>query len=209
MHTVFRIGEIKQTEDNDRVWEVELKLANDNDPQLHVLTERIRWETKGSIGWDRLGLLLIRLQQFDKATEVYQLLLHAASNESYQAFSYNQLGIIKTHEGDYGEAISFHEKSLQINQKLLPQDHPILTTINNNIGSIYITIGEYQKALLFFEKAKHIWEEILRPNHPDLAISYNNIASPYDKIGKYSEALPFYEKVMDIWQKTLPPNHPD
>ena len=40
MHSVFRIGEIKQIDNNNRLWQVDLTLTSDNDPQLHALTER-------------------------------------------------------------------------------------------------------------------------------------------------------------------------
>ncbi|CAF3469752.1 unnamed protein product, partial [Rotaria sp. Silwood2] len=33
MHTVFRVGEIKQSASNSRLWEVQLTLTDDNDPQ--------------------------------------------------------------------------------------------------------------------------------------------------------------------------------
>ena len=47
MHTVFRIGEIKQIDENKSLYQVELTLTSDNDPQLRILTEHIREETRG------------------------------------------------------------------------------------------------------------------------------------------------------------------
>src|SRR3984957_7590137 len=73
MHTVFRIGQIKSIE--DRLWRVELALTSDDDPELKRLTEHMREETSGSTGWHRLGHLLVRMGNFDKAEEVYQILL--------------------------------------------------------------------------------------------------------------------------------------
>ncbi|CAF4300628.1 unnamed protein product, partial [Rotaria magnacalcarata] len=34
MHTVFRVVEMKQTAKNNRLWEVQLAITDDNDPQL-------------------------------------------------------------------------------------------------------------------------------------------------------------------------------
>jgi hypothetical protein len=34
MHSVFRIGQVKQIEKNDRLWQVDLTLTGENDPQL-------------------------------------------------------------------------------------------------------------------------------------------------------------------------------
>jgi hypothetical protein len=50
---------------------VHLTLTSDNDPQLHALTEHMREETLSSYeGWDRLGWLLLKLGQFNKAQQV-------------------------------------------------------------------------------------------------------------------------------------------
>ena len=38
MHSVFRIGEKKEINGNNRLWQVNLTLTSDSDPQLHVLT---------------------------------------------------------------------------------------------------------------------------------------------------------------------------
>ncbi|CAF1462429.1 unnamed protein product, partial [Rotaria sp. Silwood1] len=54
MHTVFRIGEIRQIDQNRPVYEVDLKLTSDDDKQLQELTDRIRVEVSGSTGWERL-----------------------------------------------------------------------------------------------------------------------------------------------------------
>ena len=46
MHTVFRIDDIQQTKENKQIYEVQLTLTDDNDPQLTRLTQRMRKEIK-------------------------------------------------------------------------------------------------------------------------------------------------------------------
>ncbi|CAF5052161.1 unnamed protein product, partial [Rotaria sp. Silwood1] len=58
MHTVFRIGEVRKIDPKNPLYEVDLKLTADDDQQLHQLTNRIRQETCGRTGWDRMGQLL-------------------------------------------------------------------------------------------------------------------------------------------------------
>jgi tetratricopeptide (TPR) repeat protein len=208
MHTVFRIGEINRTDKNNPLYQVELKLTADDDEQLRTLTERMREETPGATGWQRLGRLLIKLNQFDKADELYKVLLEQTSDKSEKAHYYNNLGCVKDDQGDYKKAIEYYEQGLEIEQKTLPPNHPSLATSYNNIGLVYNNMGEYSKALSFYEKALEIRQKTLPPNHPSLATSYNNIGSVYDNMGEYSKALSFYEKSLEIEQKTLPPNHP-
>jgi tetratricopeptide (TPR) repeat protein len=210
MHSIFRIGQMKQIDGNNRLWQVDLKLTGDHDPQLHALTEHIRKETNPDAeGWYRLGEILIKLGQFDKAQEVWEAMLAQTTDDREEALIYHQLGWIKDDQGEYAEATRFYEKSIEIDEKTLPPNHPDLAASYSNIGGVYIKMGEYSKALSFHEKALEIYEKILPPNHPDLATSYNNIGLVYEKMGEYSKALSFYEKALEIREKTLPPNHPD
>ena len=51
MHSVFRIGQMKQIEKNVRLWQVDLTLTANNDPQLHDVTETMRKEIQELTGW--------------------------------------------------------------------------------------------------------------------------------------------------------------
>ncbi|CAF0778755.1 unnamed protein product [Adineta steineri] len=209
MHTVFRVGAIKQIDSNNQLYQVELQLTSDDDQQLRLLTGRIREETGGNTGWKRLGALLVKIGQFNKADELYNVLLKKTSDEDDRAFYYNQLGYVKDAQGDYKKAIWYYEQGLEIQQKTLPSNHFDLATSYNNIGFVYNKIGEYSKAISFHEKALGIREKTLSSNHPHLAISYNNIGLVYCYMRKHSKALSFFEKALEIFERTLPLNHPD
>ncbi|CAF1668410.1 unnamed protein product, partial [Adineta ricciae] len=209
MHSVFRVGTIRQTGDKNKLYhEVQLQLTADDDPQLRVLTNRIESEVQGSTGWHRLGKLLLQIGQLDKAEELYTVLLEQASDNNDRALYYHQLGCLKDGQGDYKMAIKYYEKALEINEKTLPSNHPHLAASYSNIGGVYKNMGEYSKALSFYEKALEINEKTLPSNHPNLATSYNNIGTVYKNMGEYSKALSFYEKALEIREKTLPSNHP-
>ncbi|CAF1997137.1 unnamed protein product [Rotaria magnacalcarata] len=208
MHTVFRIVEITQTPSNSRLWEVQLTITDESDPQLAGLTNRIKEEIDGR-GWYRMGKLMLKVGHFDQAEELYNELLKGASDDSDRAFIYHQLGWLKVDQGKYPEAIKFYEKALEIDRKTLPEDDASLASTYNNIALAYDNMGEYLKALEFYEKANKIYELSLPPNHPDLATSYNNIGLVYDNMGEYSKALEYYEKDLEITKKALPPTHPD
>ncbi|CAF2146547.1 unnamed protein product [Rotaria magnacalcarata] len=146
MHTVFRVGEIKQTAENSRLWEVQLTITDDNDPQLSTLTNRIKEEIDGR-GWHRMGRLMLRVGHFNQAEELYQELLKNASTDSERVSIDHQLGYLKHQQGKYPEAVKFYEKSLKIYEISLPPNHPNLATSYNNIGEVYRSMGEYSKAL--------------------------------------------------------------
>ncbi|CAF1271764.1 unnamed protein product [Adineta steineri] len=210
MHSIFRIGQIRQIDDNDRLWQVKLTLTCDHDPQLHILTEQIRAETSPhEIGWKRLGQLLIKLGQFDKAQQVYDVLLIQTSNHQEKANIYHHLGMVKKGQGEYAEAILYAEKSLEIKQKSLPPNHPDLAVSYYIIGVAYHKMSEYSKALSYYEKALEIQRKTLPLNHADLSASYNNIGRVYSVMNEHSKALSYLERALEIRQKALAENHPD
>jgi tetratricopeptide (TPR) repeat protein len=208
MHTIFRIGEITRIPHNERLWQVKLTLTNDNDPQLTALTERIRLETKGHVGWLRLIKLLNRLGQFSKAETICQLLLNQTTDDRVKAHLYHLLGSIKDDQGDYVQALRFMERALEIYQRTVPSKHPDFITAFNNIAGVYMKMGDHSKAFSYYEKLVEIRERILSSNHPDLAASYSNLGFMFFKKGEYSTAILYHEKALAIYQEALPANHP-
>ena len=209
MHSVFRINNITSIWENQRLFQVNLILTSDNDPDLRILADRIREETFPDCqGWYRLGIVLLRMGEWKKSKELYEVLLEQETTEQAKAPIYQQIGSAKQNQGEYKEAIIYYEKSLAIRQQSLPSNHPDLASSYNNIGAVYSMMGEYSKALSSYEKSLAIRQQSLPSNHPDLAMSYNNIGSVYDNMGEYSKALSSYEKALAIQQQSLPSNHP-
>ncbi|CAF3219933.1 unnamed protein product [Rotaria socialis] len=208
VHTVFRIVEITQTPKNSRLWEVQLTITGDEDPQLAGLTNLIKEEIDGR-GWYRMGQLMLQVGHFNQAEELYNELLVNASTDSDRANIYNLLGWVKRDQGQYKEAVSFLEKALKIDEETLSENDLSLATSYNNIAMGYDDMGDYSKALEYYEKANKILEISLPPTHPHLAISYDNIGGVYNNMGEYPKALEYYQKANKIFQISLPPTHPD
>jgi tetratricopeptide (TPR) repeat protein len=210
IQTVFRIGEITPIDGNNRFFQVELTLTNDNDNDLRVLTDRIREETDpGEKGWYRLGRVLLKMSESKKAEQVYQILLRQTTAEDERGRIYHQLGLTKYHQEEYKIAVKFHEKALEIYTRTLSPTDFNLANCYNDIGMAYYNVGDYSKALSSYEKALEIQQQLLFPNHPDLGGSYNNIGLAYYHMGDYLKALSSHKKAFEIKQQSLPPNHPD
>jgi tetratricopeptide (TPR) repeat protein len=209
-HAVFRVGEIETIDNNDRLYKVELQLMADNDSQLCTLAEQIRKETfSNKKGWCRIGELLINLGQFDKAEQVYSIVLQETTADEDKANIFHQLARINNGQGAYEEALSYHREAFRFYEKTLPRKHPLLAASYNDIGLVYNNMREYSKSLSSYEKSLSIRQKTLPPDHPDLAISYNHIALAYYNMEEYSKALSFYEKSLEMYEKTLSSNHPD
>ncbi|CAF3799542.1 unnamed protein product [Adineta steineri] len=210
MHAIFRIGSMKQIDkNNDRLWQVELTLTSDNDPQLCDLTEYIRKETfSGHKGWYRLGALLIKLDQYDKAEQLYNLLLTKVTKPGEEAHLNHMIGIIKSGQGQYEEAIHRYEKAIEVNRERTSPDSSALAASYNGLGSVYSSMNDYPKAHSYYEKALIINQKTLPSNHPDLATSYNNMGGVHESMEEYTKALSYYKKALEIYKETLPWNHP-
>ncbi|CAF3389584.1 unnamed protein product [Rotaria sp. Silwood2] len=208
MHTIFRIGQIKSIK--DRLWCVELSSASeDDDQELKRLTEYVRKETQGKTAWHRIGKLLIKTGSFDKAEEVCEMLLRETSKYDRNELSllYFQLAYVKRNKGNYDEALKFYQKSLEIRQNILSQNHPDLADTYTAIGLLHDNKGKYLKALDFYQKSLDIWRNILPPNYSKLTSIYNNIATIYMNIKEYSKALEYFENSLKNEQKSLPLNY--
>jgi tetratricopeptide (TPR) repeat protein len=208
MHTVFRINDIRTLDDDGQLFEVQLALTTDDDPQLRILTQQLVDDLQESIGWNRIGNLLMQVEALETAEQLYQSLLEQAFSNGDAAVYNSQLARIKVEQGDYQQAIRFSEKAQDIYQNNPTENSAMLAACYSNIGFVYLNTGEYEKALSFFEKALDIHQNTLPDNHPSLATSYGNVASVYSKMNEYEKALTFFEKTLDIYDETLPENHP-
>ncbi|CAF1352944.1 unnamed protein product [Rotaria sordida] len=210
-HTVFSVQRCKHIQENGiTIWKVNLTLITDSDDQqLHTLTKQLREEITGT-GWQRMGLLLWKMGENDKAEQVYRMLLQQApDDDNNKAYCYHLIGLIKNNQGQYNVAMEFYEKSLALYEKILPPNHPDLAAFYNNIGSLYYNMGEYSKALSSYERSLEIRKIALPPNHPDVASSYTGIGLVYSNMGEYVKALSSYERSLEIKKIALPPHHPD
>ena len=209
-HCIFRILRMNEIKDSKRnsMWEVHLTLVGEDDQEMGELTRYVRKEMGSCTGWDRLGWILIKIGQSEKAEELYQVLLDKTSLDTERAHYLNQLGVLYDDMGEYSKALSYYERSFEIRKVALPPNHPDLAASYNNISLVYKNMGEDSKALSSFERSLKIYKVALPRNHPHLATSYNNIGFVYMDMSEYSKALSSYERSLEIKKVALPPNHP-
>jgi tetratricopeptide (TPR) repeat protein len=207
MHCVFRIGQVKQIEESTNLWQVQLTLTSDNDPQLQALTEYMRGEFfPDETGWHRLGSFLLKVAQYDKAQQVFEMILDRTTDESEKENIYHMLGIAKFNNGEYAESITFYEKSIEIMQKILPPTHPDLASSYGNLGAVYNKIGEYSKAYLYQEKALKTYQNIVSSNHLTFSVSSDNDDLLNERSDNSTRSISSFEKAIEILEKTLPRN---
>jgi CHAT domain-containing protein/tetratricopeptide (TPR) repeat protein len=112
-------------------------------------------------------------------------------------------------QGKYVEAGPLLRNALDINRKVLGDDHPATATSYNNVAGNLKARGKYAEAAPLFQKALDINRKVLGEEHANTANSYNNVAGNLKSQGKYAEAGPLYQKALDIKLKALGEEHPD
>jgi tetratricopeptide (TPR) repeat protein len=213
MHTVFRIGDMNKI--GERLWEVNLKLTSDSDQQLKCLTDYIRSEIGGRVGWLNMAMLMHKIGKYDKIIEIVDMLKQIISDEDpetleiFETSMGNDIGMAQQALGNYSAALSSYEKLLKVFQDLRPYDHSGIAILHCNIGLVYRSMGDFSSALFNFEKALESQRQSLSPDSNLFAKIYNNIALTHLSLGSFSNALTYFEKALEIQQKSLPSGHPD
>jgi tetratricopeptide (TPR) repeat protein len=125
------------------------------------------------------------------------------------ASSYNDIGEVWHHKGEFDKALDYYEKCLAIRFKTIGRVHPDVAAMFNNIGMVWADKGVYDKALYYYEKSLVIFLKTLGSKHPDVATIYNNIGILWAKKDEYDNALDYCENSLAIRLKTLGDEHPD
>ncbi|CAF1241071.1 unnamed protein product [Rotaria sordida] len=210
-HTIFRIVDIKQIKDENKIWQIDLKLTTiQDDIQLEQLTKHLREDVQSlSNPWERLAKLMFTIRQFDKAQQIYENILEkTSSNDSLQlAFIYHQLGYVNNEKGNLNKALEYFQKSIEIKANYLPEHYndPQLADTYLNIGSIYHAQDKLDYALFYFQSALYTDSN----DQTILPSIYNNIGMVLKRQGHFNDALQFFQKSLQIDLKFLPPTHPD
>ena len=99
---------------------------------------------------------------------------------------------------DYGKAIEYYEKVLEIRINTLGESHPDIADYYNNLGAAYNGLSDYNRAIEYYKKALEIRINILGENDPDITFYYSNLGESYDSLGDYGRAIEYYEKALEI-----------
>jgi tetratricopeptide (TPR) repeat protein len=110
---------------------------------------------------------------------------------------------------DYRGALSYSERALAIDEKVLGSEHPDTASDLNNLGMLLQDLGDLAGARPYFERALRIRTEVLGAKHPATALSLNNLGCLLYAMGDLAGARPYYERALAIYEKVLGGEHPD
>jgi len=111
---------------------------------------------------------------------------------------YNNTGTANRLKGDYGKALSFHNRALENDRKDGSRREEALSL--NNLGNVFLKQGKYKKAILNYEQSLEIRQDI--NDLEGVASSLNNLGLVYKNQGDLDRALAYYQNAFKIFQQT-------
>lgn len=87
------------------------------------------------------------------------------------------------------QAESALQRALQIRERILEPEHPVIAESLHDLAFIYYCQGHYIRAESLFQRALAIREQGLGRDHDSLAYTLDNLAVVYTELGKYEHWL--------------------
>jgi CHAT domain-containing protein/Tfp pilus assembly protein PilF len=162
---------------------------------IYVLRVRPRYRRAAT------GSYQVRIEELRTATENDRALQEARKlfDES------RKLGRL----GQYGEALPFIERAVEIRERILGADHQDVAAALNVLAALHHDRGGYSTAESLHQRALAIWEKALGPNHPNVAVSLEHLGNIHTDRGEYAKAEPMHQRALTIREKALGPDHPN
>jgi tetratricopeptide (TPR) repeat protein len=125
------------------------------------------------------------------------------------AASHIHLGACLNQMGDLDGTFTEFQEALQIQKKLLGEEHPIVAASWNNLGAIQYQKGDFTTAAEYYRQALEIQQKVLGAEHVDTAGTHSNLGIALKHLGEYPAAMDAAKESLRIRQKLLPLDSPD
>jgi tetratricopeptide (TPR) repeat protein len=112
-------------------------------------------------------------------------------------------------QGQYARAAALFQKTLEIDRKILGDDHAVTGESYNNLAATFEAEGKEAEAEAMHRRTLGILLNALGEGHPYTAGSYNNLAECLRNQGKPAEAEAIHRRAVAIKQKARGDGHPD
>ena len=111
--------------------------------------------------------------------------------------------------GQFREAEPLAREALEIRERVLGPDDPLVAASLMNLGAQFEGQGKYADARRLYERSLAIREAALGKDHAEVAASLNNLATVLRRQSDYAAAKPLYERALAIVEKTQGKDHPE
>lgn len=161
--------------------------------------------------YHHMGAVKWRISDYDSSIILYLRALEINLPEFGEqhldvAYTYNNLGVAYQSRGDAMVALSYHEKSLEIRQKLLGENELVAQSLNN-LGIVYRVLGDYDNSRMYYERSLALTIKTSGLNDFETARAHNNLGIINTKIGDFFKAIVHLEQALSIKTQLLGTDH--
>jgi tetratricopeptide (TPR) repeat protein len=179
--TVFRIKSIEQLIDDSLIiWLIKLNLIGKDDPQLVSLLTPFRTNEIHENPLSCLGKLLIDMGEYRRAEQFFLEMLNDASVQSQPrrlVRVQNGLATNYMYKGEYGTALEYYKKALEISLIYLPPDHADLAFMYKYMGDCYFKQNNYNHALQNYERGIYLIQNNLQSSKYEILNELHSLIS--------------------------------
>ena len=137
----------------------------------------------------KLFLLLLELQFYCLSASF----IEGHSLIKFLFKSYCKIGTVYTDMGDYNHGLEYHRRALEIEEKILGDNHPLTAASYNGIAWTYHLLEKYDEALTWAEKAVEVFP--YDPNQID------TLATVYQDLVRYDEAMEQFKLCLKLYKE--------
>jgi tetratricopeptide (TPR) repeat protein len=171
-----------------------------------VALSRIDFSSKAAVQYGLKGIPLVDREEGEEYLSVIERCGIELEDDAELS---NSMGKVFAHFADYGKALEFYQKCLDIWQKTIGAEHPKADMLYNDIGKVLRHKGQYDEALGFTKKSLDIRVETFGAEHHSVADSLHNIGVILTDKQEYDRALEYHYQSLNIKERTLGVDHPD
>lgn len=172
-------------------------------------TDRLLLQAHNNLGvsYKNMGMLDEAKREYELSLDIIHR-LYPDKNVS-EAGAYINIGSIHYSKGDFGLAVEYFWRSVEIYRSLTGNFGGNLGASLNNLAASHYMLGNYVKSADSFEEAQRLKEENLGYDHPETAIGYSNLAAIHILNSDFEAARENIERSIKVREAIYGSDHPN
>ena len=178
------------------------KMQHLNDSASYYIGLRASLDSVNMLWQMDAGKFYYFVADYDKAQALYERVLQSIATTPNQepviSACYNNLASVSMDKGNYNQAFEYHQKALQMIEKLPDDNARSLAESHYGLGRVYKNMGKYSESLQHFQKSLELMETA-GYDQTRIGNVYNAIGVIYlEQDNDLDKALKYFQKARDI-----------
>jgi eukaryotic-like serine/threonine-protein kinase len=169
-----------------------LHLAQNNFGAVSLESGRALWA---------LGMLRFQQGRHGEAKELYirslDILKTSGAQQADISAVLDDLATVYTRQHEWALAKQTYERSLEIDRRVLGDDHPRLADRLNNLAIVAQNMGDLPQAENLYREAIRRYKRVYGERHPETAAGQGNLGLLLQREGRLSEAEPLLRSALN------------